>query len=187
MLIIPPTCSPKDAAVFPSEKTDFRTSRTPPNALSNPAKSIRDVMPSQISITRSAITVNPDEKLLIAPEILACPIWSITFPIDLPARFCIFSAAVPIPSVAVRACSSKEAKPLTPSLLSLMTALLKSSIVTLPFLRASYKSVEFFVGPSKACATWLSCPGITSCKVRQSLSSTLPRESICVYCCIALV
>ena len=152
------------------------------NALEMPSSTssgITDFMAEPMAVTASftspmtvAMAVpmpeNVPENAFIAPDMFSAPIASITTWMAFATRFCTFSIAVPMPCVESLACCENDANPSTPSLSSATTAWLNPSIVTVPALRALYRSFDVASAPSMAFATWLSCPGMTSCSVFQS-------------------
>ena len=170
------------------------TASAVPSAAMPPAMALScpGSMPLMASLTRvmppampSAAGTNVEVMPLMAPAMFSTPMDSMMTCIALAMRFWTLSIAVPIPCVASLAWSLNDANAPVPFWSRSMTAWLKSPIETEPFCRAWYRSLLFFVGPSKAWATWLSCPGMTSCSVRQSWSWGLPLARIWLYCCIA--
>ena len=101
--------------------------------LSKPPVSLRDVIAAAIFSPNPVI---PDVAWLIFSEIASTPIASMIDASAFLTRFPAFVNAVPMPAVAVRACSSKEANPSIPFVFRSTRAALNWSKETVPFFSA---------------------------------------------------
>ena len=107
----------------------------------------------------------------------------------------MFAICVSMPPAAVCACSLKLVIPEPPSRSSRIIASINWSIETVPQTsppsfclpppRAAYKSRALCVGPRRACASCVNCPGIACISDFQSCISGLPLDKICLNCSIA--